>query len=245
MKNPIFITFPALVASAMSLQAAVVFGTETTDGVLQGNFEAGGAATWSSASTNRDRVGTGGGAGSSRVNQPVLGFSLPNIVAGESVSAVNFSFTMLNPAISGSPLGFDMVVSLMDQTSDAGFSGADFIEGTSAVNNSLGNGIVIGQFAEGDVSNGGEVSISLTGAALSQFASLYGAAGTPSQSDVFFRLSTSVAIDITDSANDNDRFQLDDTGGSVIRSLEITTVPEPSTAILGALGALCLLRRRR
>lgn len=170
---------------------------------------------------------------------------MPNIVAGESVSAVDFSFTMLNPAISGTPLGFDMVVSLMNQTSEAGFSGADFIEGTSTVNTSLGNGIVIGQFAEGDVTNGGQVTVSLTGAALSQFASLYGAAGTPSQSDVFFRLSTSAAIDITNAANDNDRFQLDDTGGNVIRSLEITTVPEPSTAILGALGALCLLRRRR
>lgn len=237
----------ALAASVIGVQAGLVSGTASNDNVLQGNFETGAANVFLTNNSNRDRVGTGGAGTQQRVNQPVLGFTLPNLGAGESVSAATFSFKMTPAAsVTGAPLGFDMVISLMNQTSIAGFTASDFLEATAPVNTALGNGVVIGQLAVSDVSDDQTVNVSLTGAALSQFASLYDGAGNPSQSEVWFRLSTSATIDITDSNNDNDRFNLNDTGGSVIRSLEITTIPEPATlGLIAAFGGGILFIRRR
>lgn len=237
------------VGSVMGAQAGLVNGTFTSKDVLQGNFEAGGSSVFLENNSNARRAGTGGGGGAQRVNQPVLGFTLPTLGAGETVSAATFSFTLDSIAVTGAPLGFELVISLMNQTSSAGFSGSDFMEGTSALDTSLGNGIVIAQIGTGDVANNSVESFTLTGAALSQFQGLY-TAGTPSQTEVWFRLSTSAAIDTTVEANDNDRFNLKTVGGGtgdpIDTALSITTIPEPATLGLIAVfgGGVIFIRRR-
>lgn len=214
----------ALAAGVLGAHAQTTTnGTPTDSHVLQGNFEAGGSPVFLTSNANADRCGTGGGGGSQRVNQPIFSFDLPTIPAGETVNAATFSFKMAGAAISGAPLEFDMVVCLMNYSSVDEFSGADFIEGTAPVNSPLGSGIVIGQFSAADVSNDETVDVSLTGAALSQLAALYGPAGTPSQPKLWFRCSTSTTIDVTNGDNDNDRFNFDDAGhtGPNISNLEL------------------------
>lgn len=232
-----------LLLGASSLaQSASVFATRSTDNVLQGNFETGASDTFLPNNSNARRVGSGGAGDAQRVNQPVLGFTLPTLGAGQPVTAATFSFTMDAVAVNGSPT-FDVVISLMSQTSTAGFSEADFTEDVGA----LGSGTLVATLAVGDVSNNEEKNFALSGAALTQFAALYDGAGAPTQAEVFFRLSTSETIDT--SAASNVRFNLarnDDGGGNLVtRSLEITTVPEPSSFGLLGLGALGLLARRR
>ncbi len=168
-----FVTITLLSLGCVASHAASYAGIISNDNVLQGNFEVVAPSTFLLNNSNRDRVGTGGNSGQQRVNQPVLGFILPTIDLGETITSVKFSFDMTTTAaITGAPLGFDMVVSLMNQTTIGGFTGADFLEATAAVNSSLGNGIVIGQFASADVGDNDTVEITLTGAALTQFSSL-------------------------------------------------------------------------
>lgn len=178
----------------------------------------------------------------------MLGFTLPTIPVGELVSAATFTITMDTTALSGEPLGFgSIVLSLMNQTSLAGFTAADFTEDAAA----LGNGTFIATIAPEDVANSSVESFSLSGSALAQIAALYDLTGIPSQSEIFFRLSTSSTLDITDGSSDNDRFNFarndDGSGLLVTRSLEFTTspIPEPSVALLGLVGLLSLTRRKR
>lgn len=204
--------------------------------------------TFLTNNSNARRAGTGGGQGLQRVNQPVLGFTLPTIPVGEEITAADFTITLDTAALTGSPVGTgSIVLSLMSQTSLAGFSAADFTEDAS----SLGAGTFIATIAEADVANNSVESFSLSGAALMQIAALYDLAGNPSQTEVFFRLSTTISADTTDPDNDNDRFNFarnDDGGGNLVtRSLIFTTtpIPEPSVALLGLVGMMSLTRRKR
>ncbi len=66
---------------------------------------------------------------------------------------------------------------------------------------------------------------------------LYDLSGNPTQTEVWFRLSTSATIDTTNASNDNDRFQLDTVGttsGDIVTTLSFITtpVPEPSSTPL-------------
>ncbi|MDF7823481.1 putative Ig domain-containing protein [Pontiellaceae bacterium B12227] len=190
------------------------------DFVMQGDFADASSNVFLTNNSNRDRVGCGGTI--QRMNQPIVGFSLPNIPAGETLQAATFTFQMAADALAGDPLNFEMVVCMLNATdpTDLAASGTSlYTETTAAVNATLNDGIVIGQLAHGNVSDGATMEISLTGAALAQLSGLYNAAGVPSQTHVFFRFSHSTPVVYP--AFNNERFQLDDTGGSVVRSLEL------------------------
>jgi hypothetical protein len=177
------------------------------------------------------------------VNQPILGFSLPAIPAGEQVVGAEFSFTMDDPALSGAAdIDFDVVISLMGGTS---FSGSDFVETPGPSGLGAGN-VYVGSLAKDDAGNGDVETFSLTGDALSQLAGLYDLSGAPSQADVFFRLSTSTAID-TIGVNNGSRFNLarDGDPSLVTRSLTLETapIPEPSTLAQLAIAGVALAVR--
>ena len=235
-------------ALPVASQAAIVMADRSTDNVLQGNFEANAnPPAFLTNNSNARRVGTGGSAGAQRVNQPVLGFTLPMLPAGESLTLATLAITYDNPAITGAPIPYEMVISLMTHTSLADFDGSDFTEDGAT----LGDGILIANVAAGDASNGATPTFDLTGPALSHLAGLYDATGTPSQTEVYFRLSTSAGVDVTDANNDNDRFNFarndDGSGNLVTRSLTLTTaaVPEPSSVLLLGIGLSALGLRRR
>ncbi|VGO12522.1 hypothetical protein PDESU_01075 [Pontiella desulfatans] len=226
-------------AVAVAVMAACVVGanaqtttnaTPTDSHVLQGNFQVGGLPVFLANNSNADRCGTGGATGQQRVNQAIFSFDLPSIPAGETVNAATFSFKMFSTAVNGAPLEFDMVLCLMDHDDIGDFSGADFVEATAPINSPLTNGVVIAQLAVADVSNNETIDVSLTGAALAQLAGLYDGTGTPSQSKLWFRASTSTNIDTSVADNANDRFNFDDAGhtGPNISGLELDWgIPSP------------------
>jgi len=237
----------AMLCLAPAAQADVIDATYGARHVLQGNFENGGADTFIVNNNNGRRIGSGGSGGAQRVNQPVIQFALPTLTGG-AISSANFSITFDTPAVNGAPIGFDAVLSLMNYDDIADFSAADFTEDSGA----LGNGTLVATFAAADVSNGGTSNFALSGAALTLLQGFYDGAGNPTQTDAFFRISTSAAIDTADGANDNDRFQIEtsDMGsnGDLVTSFTITTsaVPEPSSlAIIGLAGIGMVVRRRR
>ena len=174
----------ALFGTAIGAHAAVVSGTPSSYGVIQGDFESGATDTWQAGNSNADRVGAGGAGGNQRINEPVWGFTLPSIGAGSQIDAVDFGFTMASAAIT-SGASFTAVISLMNYNSIDDFSPADY---TASVG-SLGSGTLVATFNDTDIANDSVESFSLTGAALTLFQSLYDASGNPTQSDVWFRLS--------------------------------------------------------
>lgn len=163
--------------------------------VLQGDFKQGGAPTFGT-NGNSKRVGYGGSSATSRCNQPIWGLDLPPIPAGETLTAATLTADVTG--ITGSPLFFEVLASLMTATSVSEFSAnpsAYFVTETAPLDSVLANGIVFAQFAQSDVPVGGTLQIPVTGAALTQLNSLYDASGNPTQSTVWFRLSTSVTND--------------------------------------------------
>ncbi|MEN1680434.1 MAG: PEP-CTERM sorting domain-containing protein [Planctomycetota bacterium] len=239
------IALSVLSVTSPSANATLVSATRSSDNVLQGNFESGASNVFLANNPNARRTGTGGAAADTRTNQPVLGFNLPAITPGEFVVGADFSITLDTPGFNGPPT-FDVVISLMGGTS---FTGADFVEVPGPTGLGAGNAFV-GALSPGDTSSGQTETFALTGAALSQLASLYDASGTPSQSEVFFRLSNSETIDISNDQNNNSRFNFARDGAPlrVTRSLTLETspIPEPSSLLfLAAAGGAAWLGQSR
>ena len=231
-------------------EAATIPATRSSDNVIQGNFEAGDPDVYLTDNSNARRVGTGGASAATRVNQPILGFSLPAIPADDIVVGAEFSFTMDSPAFNEMPLTFDVVVSLMGGATQASFSASDFVEVPGPAGLGAGNSFV-GTLAEGDTGDGEVETFALTGDALTQLAALYDLSGAPSQAEVFFRLSTSNSID-TNGVNNSLRFNLarndSGSGNLVTRTLTLETrpIPEPSSlALIGMTGIALAVRSRR
>ena len=203
-------------AYLMNQHPALIEGTASSFGVIQGDFQDSSPTVWLPANPNADRVGAGGSI--QRINEPILGFTLPSIGAGNQVDAVNFGITMLSPA-NNSGATFTAVVSLMNYGQFTDFSPADFSSSVA----SLGNGTLVATFDNNDIADGAVMSFPLTGDALALFKSFYDVNGDPLQNEVWFRLSHDAgAWDYSSMGQDRYQF-LDDGKGNVTRSLTIAT----------------------
>ncbi|WP_136078305.1 autotransporter outer membrane beta-barrel domain-containing protein [Pontiella desulfatans] len=138
------------------------------------------------------------------MNVPVWGLDLPPIPPGETLTAATFSVDVLS--ISGAPLFFDVVFSLMNATDISQIGSAEFVAASAPLGTVLSNGYVFAQLDESEIPAGETLEVPVTGAALTQLSSLYDASGNPTQSTIWFRLSPS----ITNSANGGDRIQFAD-----------------------------------
>lgn len=130
---------------------------------------------------------------------------------------------MDSTALTGSP-DFDVVVSLMGGTA---FSGSDFVEVPGPAGLGAGNTLV-GSLAPADTGDGEVETFTLGGAVLAQLAGLYDATGTPSQSEVFFRLSTSIPVTTDNDANNSFRYNLARDGDALLVSRSLVRRPARS-----------------
>jgi hypothetical protein len=204
-----------------SANAATVQATLNSQDRIIGVRESGGAALGYYVDTLPVQVGVSGGGGT-RVNQnAVIGFTLPTLNLGESISAANFAITVsdINTNTTYTVGLFGLVTAAPDDSGTTLFSQS----GAGAINATFtSTAAVAGSIPTSDVT------------AFVQ--SLY-VGNTPIQSEVFFRLNQTTALGV---ANTRRMTFTKDTA-----ALTLTTIPEPGAALLGGLGMLVLLRRRR
>lgn len=208
-----------VLAGVSTLSAFTETGaTPSGYGVLQGEFQSNLMLPANLLETNGNniRAGAGGAGGNQRVNQPIWGFELPALTAGETISEVTFSVEMAAGAVT-SAATHTTVTSPMDYSLFSEFSSDDYVTSINA----LGNGVLVDTFDNTDVSNGAVLSFSLTGEALTQFQGLYGGDGMPLHTDVWFRPSYDGGPwDYETMANDSYNFA-NDGGGNVTRGLKL------------------------
>lgn len=165
-------------------------------------------------------VGVAGG-DPKRVNtNTVIGFTLPTLNLGESLSAASFAITIASSSGTNFTVG---LFGLATENPDASEATLFSQSGDGAINASF-------------TSSGASVGSSPFSDVTSFLQSLY-TGDTPIQTEVFFRLNQTSSLNISATRRVNFTKET--------ATLTLTTIPEPSAALLGGLGTLIMLRRRR
>jgi hypothetical protein len=220
--NKVILSITSVLLLPVSAQAATVMATLSSQDRIVGDRQSGGdalgyyaegALTTGVAGGNPNRVNT----------NSVIGFTLPTLNLGESVTAANFGIE-----IAGINVGGAFTVALFGLTeTDPDASGVTLFSqsGTGAINTA---------FTSTAAAAGSTPSSDVT----TFIQSLY-SGNTPNQSEVFFRLNQTTTMAI------NGTRRLNFTKDTATLSLDSAVIPEPSTALLGGVGMLLMLRRRR
>jgi hypothetical protein len=155
----------------------------------------------------------------------VLGFQLPTLLPGQSITAATFRITKTGNTGS-------MTVNLSGLATDAPTT-ADFYQGATG---NPGDTLIEEDFSLASATVGTQQTADALAFVLSRYLGL-NPIGT---GEAFFRLNSKTVLP-TNAAN---RQNFNPAEGANAQ-LELTIIPEPSAALLGGLGALILLRRRR
>ncbi len=209
-----------------SVNGATVLATLNSQDRIIGVRQSGGAALGYYPDTTPPQVGVSGGTGT-RVNQnAVIGFTLPTLNSGESLSAASFAIT-----VGAINTNTNYAVGLFGlETVNPDSSGTDFFsqsgDGVSGVST-----LITSTFTSTTAAAGSIPSSDVT-----TFLQSFYIGNVPIQSEVFFRLNQTTALGVT-----NTRRMTFTTDSA---TLTLTSIPEPGAALLGSLGMLILLRRR-
>lgn len=204
-----------------SMQGATVMATLNSQDRIVGARQSSGDAL-GYYTDSQLTVGVAGGT-NTRVNtNTVIGFTLPTLNLGESISAASFAIT-----IAGINVGGNFTVALFGlEETNPDDSGITLFSqsGTGAINDS---------FTDTTATVGSTPLTDTT----SFIQSLY-TGNIPNQSEVFFRLNQTTSLNVSLTRRMN--FTQDSA------TLTLTTIPEPNpAALIGGCGVLALLRRRR
>ena len=192
-------------------------------------------------------VGRSGSNGNRYDSNIIFGYTLPTLAVGESITAVTFNFEITGTRDhSNSNPELDVYL-LNTANANSGVDGQDFYYmGTSDPNANVefihSEYIDVGTSQVNHADDAFDISVSLTGDALTVIQNFYGGDHIPDQSEVFFRFNLDGMTAITNGTG-LDRYNIDIAADE--SSLEITTIPEPSCLIISAIGLITILRRRR
>jgi hypothetical protein len=220
-------------ATSASIQAATVFATlQSRDRIL--GPTAGANATppfqyFTDVIPNQNFVGSAGSLATSLgTSNFVVGFQLPTLLPGQSITVATFSITKR------ATTGTAPTVNLSGLATDAP-DGTDFYEGPTG---NPGDTLIEASFSLPADPTGTLQTADALAFVLSRYSGL-----TPTgNGEAFFRLNAATEWNGTSIARQNFNLNSETPADAV---LELTIIPEPSAALLGGLGTLLLLRRRR
>lgn len=216
----------AFAASVSASQAATIFATLTSQDLITGVRQGTGPALGYQEDPGNLRAGVGGSSGNRASANTVIGFTLPTLNPGETINAATFSITVTSGstgnAYNVALFGLATTNPNTGDTTDP----IDFFSQSST-------GAINATFTSNLAGAGSTPSTNV----LTFINSFYTGGGTPSQSEVFFRLNQDEVLSLT--TLDRVTFTIN------TAALSLNVIPEPSTALLGALGMLVLIRRKR
>lgn len=226
--------------TANQATAAVYTATLTSQDVILGAKEAASTAvlgyTINSTSTDVGESGSNG----TRINElMILGFTLPTFLLGETLESAQLTFNITDVRIGGGDELGDLDTYLLDSSDPSG-TGTSLFYQSSTIQTAAG-GINMEQIGRTsrpvgfDTASPQAVTYTLTGDSLALLQGFY-TGNSPDQTEAFMRFNQTTLLTL---GGGTDRYNI----GSA--ELSLTTIPEPSAALLAGLGALALLRRRR
>ena len=201
-------------------------------------------------SSTETTVGSTGGTGQRHDNNIVYRYLLPTLNPGETIESFSFTF-QITAHRDHSGDKYELDVYLLDEA-DPTTTGTDlFFHGANDTDHALvGSRFIDAGSDNGSITLSPPVSVTFninSGSALDLLQSFYGGDHIPDQTWASFRFNLDQLYVNSESnplgGNGLNRYIIDNDVST--SSFEITAIPEPATALLGGLGFLMLLRRRR
>ena len=211
-----------LLATISASSGAIVFATLNSQDRIVGERQTDSPPLGYQVSTTGTlQVGVGGATNARTNYNTVVGFLLPTLSPGQTIDAATFSATIESESGTVTVSLFGLSTTNPDVTGISLFSESN-----------SGPGLIAAAFTSTTAAAAGDTP---SADVLSFINSLY-TGHVPTQPEVFFRLNPSSNLGTSVA-------RMNFTNGSP--KLALNVVPEPSAALLGGLGVLALLRRRR
>lgn len=249
MKLPYQFLLLGFLSSVTTHAAGVIATVSTQDAVAQdSNPRDGTGDTVGDVSATTLRAGLAGTTGSTTAQSVILVFELPTLTAFQQINTTTGSENKLTFRFDGYRSGSSSNLGSLDLyglafRSSSTVLASDYFNG--ALDSAAGVSLIQNDIvAASNASSGTKQTDAAADTALGTFLAAQYSNGAVGGDFVFFRLN----FDGPTTPNEANGFTISsaNNGTSGNRpTLTVDVIPEPSTALLGALGVLALLRRRR
>ncbi len=203
-------------------------------------------------SSTNNTVGVTGGSGQRHDNNVVYRYALPTLTVGQTIESFSFTF-QITGLRDHSLSGYELDVYLLDVDDPTTTGTALFFHGANDTDHALvGSRFIDAGTDNNTITLDPVVNVTFTigsGSSLALLQSFYGGDHVPAQQWASFRFNLDQlfvnSLDVNDPIGGVglNRYVINNDVST--SSFQITAIPEPTTALLGGLGMLALLRRRR